>query len=196
MLCYVCSNSVPKAMTLEELKQQTKNEVELLTSTSAKAVIPKLDAMYLQDKECQIFWRVTTAHPSMDMNLRSLLIIYRFKHRRITPYWPKANGYAERLVKTIEKKHQDCSHAKEELETRDIQISMSISCNSSFYNEYLALWNIKQQKTRHSVTWTTNHSITSMKYYIRNITSGEIVLMKQPKQNKLSTPYNPKPFAV
>ena len=30
----------------------------------------------------------------------------------------------------------------------------------------------------------------------RNITSGEIILMKQPKQNKLSTPYNPKPFAV
>lgn len=27
-----------------------------------------------------------------------------------------------------------------------------------------------------------------------NITPGEIVLMKQPKQNKLSTPYNPKPF--
>ena len=33
-------------MTLEELIQQTKNEVELLTSTSAKAVIPKLDAIF------------------------------------------------------------------------------------------------------------------------------------------------------
>ena len=28
----------------------------------------------------------------------------------------------------------------------------------------------------------------------RNITPGEIVLIKQPKQNKLSTPYNPKTF--
>ena len=30
----------------------------------------------------------------------------------------------------------------------------------------------------------------------RNITPGEVVLMKQHKQNKLSTPYNPKSFAV
>ena len=28
------------------------------------------------------------------------------------------------------------------------------------------------------------------------ITPGNIVLMRQPKQNKLSTPYNPKPFVV
>ena len=30
----------------------------------------------------------------------------------------------------------------------------------------------------------------------RKITPGEVVLMKQHKQNKLSTPYNPKPFVV
>lgn len=30
----------------------------------------------------------------------------------------------------------------------------------------------------------------------RKITPGETVLMKQPKQNKLSTPYNPKSFVV
>ena len=30
----------------------------------------------------------------------------------------------------------------------------------------------------------------------RMITPGETVLMKQPKQNKLSTPHNPKPFVV
>lgn len=26
-----------------------------------------------------------------------------FKHRRITPYWPRANGEAERLVQTLQK---------------------------------------------------------------------------------------------
>ena len=30
----------------------------------------------------------------------------------------------------------------------------------------------------------------------RKISPGETVLMKQPKQNKLSTPYNPQPFVV
>ena len=30
----------------------------------------------------------------------------------------------------------------------------------------------------------------------RKIKPGETVLMKQPKQNKLSTPFNPKPFIV
>ena len=30
----------------------------------------------------------------------------------------------------------------------------------------------------------------------REIKPGEVVLMRQPKQNKLSTPYNPKPFVV
>ena len=31
---------------------------------------------------------------------------------------------------------------------------------------------------------------------VRNITPGETIVMKQPKQNKLSTLYNPKPFVV
>ena len=43
-----------------------------------------------------------------------------------------------------------------------------------------------------------------MKFYVDHktssqetqITPGNIVLMRQPKQNKLSTPYNPKPFVV
>lgn len=30
----------------------------------------------------------------------------------------------------------------------------------------------------------------------REIKPGEVVLIRQPKQNKLSTPYNPKPFIV
>ena len=30
----------------------------------------------------------------------------------------------------------------------------------------------------------------------RNITPGDIVIMRQPKRNKFSTPYNAKPFVV
>ena len=48
---------------------------------------------------------------------------------------------------------------------------------------------MQKQKTKICV----DHKVNAQD---RNITAGDIILLRQPKQNKGSTPYSPKPFAV
>lgn len=75
------------------------HEVELLTWTSAKAVLPKLDAIFARQGVPDIL-KSDNGPPLMGMNLKTFANYLGFKHRRITPY---ANGEAERLVQTLKK---------------------------------------------------------------------------------------------
>lgn len=77
-------------------------EVELLTSTSAKAVIPKLDAIFARQGVPDIL-KSDNGPPFNGHEFENFANHLGFNHRRITPYWPKANGEAEGLVKTLEK---------------------------------------------------------------------------------------------
>ena len=77
-------------------------EVELLTSTSAKAVIPKLHAIFARQGVSDIL-KSDNGPPFNGHEFENFANHLGFRHRRITPYWPKANGEAERLVKTLEK---------------------------------------------------------------------------------------------
>ena len=58
-------------------------------------------------------------HHLMVMNLKTFADYLGFKHRRITPCWPRANGEAERLVQTLEKSiritHLEGKNWKQEL---------------------------------------------------------------------------------
>ena len=113
-------------------------EVELLTSTSAKAVVPKLDAIFSRQGVPDIL-KSDNGPPFNGHEFKNFADYVGFKHRKITPLWPKANGEAERLVQTLEKKNQDCPHKRQELETRVIQVFAPVLCNSSFHNTCFAL---------------------------------------------------------
>ena len=60
--------------------------VEHLTSLTAKAVIPLLDKVF-----------------SISEDFRQFAKTLGFKHRKITPLWPRANAESERFMKTIGK---------------------------------------------------------------------------------------------
>ena len=79
-------------------------EVEMLTSVSARAVIPKLDAIFARQGIPDVL-KSDNGPPFNGSEFKNFADFLGFKHRRITPYWPKANGEAERLVQTLEKKH-------------------------------------------------------------------------------------------
>ena len=150
----------------------------------------------------------------------------RFKHRRIIPLWPKANGEAERLVQTHEKNIRialiEGKNWKQEL-YKFLRQYRATPHSTTHVSPYEAL-NSRKLKTWLPKTPTTcykqqlsmfQHPSASlaqrdslqkqeMKIYTdqkgnaqeRKITPEEVVLMKQHKQNKLSTPYNPNPFVV
>ena len=77
-------------------------EVEILTTTSAKATIPKLDAIFSRQGIPEIL-KSDNGPPFNSEEFKNFATLLGFEHRKITPYWPRANGEAERFMKTIEK---------------------------------------------------------------------------------------------
>ena len=76
--------------------------VEIVTSTSAKAVIPKLDAIFAQFGIPQIA-RSDNGPPFSSEDFKKFANYLGFKHQRITPLWPRANAEVERFMRTLKK---------------------------------------------------------------------------------------------
>ena len=76
-------------------------EVEIISSLTGKVVIQKLEGQFAR--------RVTPTIVKSDngapfqSELANYALLNGFKHRRVSPLWPEANGEAERLLKTIHK---------------------------------------------------------------------------------------------
>nr|XP_006825367.1 PREDICTED: uncharacterized protein K02A2.6-like [Saccoglossus kowalevskii] len=77
-------------------------EVEVSSSTSARAVIPRLDRIF------SLLGTPLIAHtdngPQFNgTEFESFANYLGFKHRKITPRWLRVNGEVERFTKTIKK---------------------------------------------------------------------------------------------
>jgi len=93
-------------------------EVEILTSTSAKAVIPKLDAIFARQGIPDVL-KSDNGPPFNGHEFKNFSEYLGLKHRRIAPYWPRANEEAECPVQTLEKSiriaHLEGKNWKQEL---------------------------------------------------------------------------------
>ena len=191
-------------------------EVEILTSTSARAVIPKLDAIFSRQGIPDIV-KSDNGPPFNGAEFKAYAEQSGFHHRRITPYWPRANGEAERFMSTIEKAirtaHIEKKNWKQEmykflrqyratphsstdispsealnqrkLKTELPQITSTITATSKL-----------QQKDAESKFKMAHYADQRARAKENFIKPGDTVLVRQPKQNKLSTPYNTSPFIV
>ena len=76
-------------------------EIDIIHSTSATAVIPKMDQMFATHG---IPYKVkTNGPPFQGEDFKTFSKVKGFEHRRITPYWPKANSEPERFMRTFGK---------------------------------------------------------------------------------------------
>ena len=76
--------------------------VELVSTTSAAAVIPRLDkifSMFGIPEEC----KSDNGPPFQSREFAEYAKTQGFRHRKITPLHPEANGEAERFVRTLQK---------------------------------------------------------------------------------------------
>ena len=200
-------------------------EVKILTTTSARAVIPKLDAIFARQGIPDVL-KSDNGPPFNGHEFKNFADYLGFKHRRITPYWPRANGEAERLVQTLEKSirtaHLEGKNWKQELYKflrqyratphSTTSVSPSEALNNRKLKTTIPELPLTQCNQQQSTPQDSSASIAQrdavqkqkMKIYAdlkahaeeREIKPGEVVLMRQPKKNKFSTPYNPKPFVV
>ena len=79
--------------------------VEPVSSTSAKCVIPKLDKIFSTFGIPEVL-RTDNGPPFQSEEFAQFAKFMGFKHRKIMPRWPQANGIAERLMKSLKKVYQ------------------------------------------------------------------------------------------
>ena len=73
-----------------------------MSSTSAKSVIPKLDAIFSRQGIPDVL-KSDNGPPFTSLEFNKFAEYLGFQHRRVTPCWPKANGEAERFMRALEK---------------------------------------------------------------------------------------------
>ena len=76
--------------------------VEPVTTTSAAAVIPKLDQIFAFCGTPEIV-KSDNGPPFNGEEFKMFAREVGFRHRKVTPLWPRANGEVERFVKTLKK---------------------------------------------------------------------------------------------
>lgn len=80
-------------------------EVEIVSSTSAQQVIPKLDRIFSSFGVPDIV-RTDNGPPFNSREFADFADYLGFKHRRVTPRWPQANGEVERFMRTLKKAYR------------------------------------------------------------------------------------------
>ncbi|XP_053398170.1 uncharacterized protein K02A2.6-like [Mercenaria mercenaria] len=84
--------------------------VKIINSTSSKTVILKLDSIFSEFRICE-FLKSDNGPPMNGHDFAQFANYMGFKHRRITPLLPQANGECERFMRSIGKAIR-ASHAQ------------------------------------------------------------------------------------
>ena len=89
-------------------------EIEIVHSTSAKAVIPKLDRIFAAYGVPQVV-KSDNGPPFSGSEFAQFARYLGFKHRKVSPLWPEANGEVERFMKTFGKVLRTTAHWKQDM---------------------------------------------------------------------------------
>ena len=186
---------------------------ELIHSTSAKAVIPRLDRLFSIFDRPDVL-KSDNGPPFNSSDFRRFSKELGFIHRKVTPLWPEANGEAERFVRTFKKLLLTSGQNwKKDMHSFFRSYRMTSHCTTgippatAFFNRSFkgkfpeVMW---KSSTSQSLVARDTVQKAKMKKYADNrrntkqsqMALGDCVLVKQPKVNKFSTPFCPKPYRV
>lgn len=193
-------------------------EVEILHSTTAKAVIPKLDSIFSRQGIPDVV-KSDNGPPFNSCEFANFASFLGFHHRKVTPYWPKANGEVERFMRTLgkairtanveQKNWKQAMHVFLRQYRATPHTTTNLSPSEALNNRQLKiplpqLTEVPESHVDKSIRTNDAEKKLKMKEYadqkqhskVSEIKVGDTVLIRQPKVNKLTTPFNPKPFVV
>ena len=191
-------------------------EIEIVHSTSAKAVIPKLDRIFAAYGVPQVV-KSDNGPPFNGSEFAQFAKYLGFKHRKVSPLWPEANGEVERFMKTFGKVLRTTAHWKQDMYQFLRNYRATPHCTTGVAPATALFGRPIRTKLPNPVVVTSgeNHDPVAMrerdahqKLEIKtraesrrtikdcDIQVGDTVLVKQPKRQKLSTPYHPTPLTV
>jgi len=191
-------------------------EVELLSTTSAAATIPKLDMIFARQGNPEVM----TSDNGPPFNSKEFAMyaeVEGIRHRKVTPLWPQANGEAERFMQPLQKairtahtegknwrrtlckflrNYRAAPHGTtgippfDALQSRKMRTVLpELSMRPQGDEEMRERDRREKEKMKQYADHRANAKQSDLK-------PGDTVLVRQPKENKLSTPYDPKPYQV
>ena len=193
-------------------------EVEFVSSTSIRAVAPKLDKIFSTHGIPEVV-KSDNGPPFNGKEFTEYAEMKGFHHRKISPLWPEANAQAENFMKTLQKAartaHTSNLMWKSEVynfllnyrATPHSSTNMSPSevlMNRKIRTKVPQIYKVANAKIDTELRQTDEKSKRIMKTYAdkqRNVKPhgfqiGDTVLVKQQKNNKLTTPYSDKPYII
>ena len=192
--------------------------VEFLTSTSASATIPKLDKIFsLFGIPEEI--KSDNGPPFQGEEFKEYAKSVGFRHRKITPLHPEANGQAERFVRTLKKAvdtfvaegknwkreihnflrvYRSTPHATTGRSPFELIFGRPMDTKLPKVSGELHLEKDVQLRVRDKTAKKKEkkYADTRRRTKLRKFMMGETVLVRQEKRNKLSTPFEPIPYHV
>ena len=191
--------------------------IEILTSITANAIVPRLDRIFAMFGIPSIC-RTDNGPPFNGQDFADFAESMVFKHRKVTPLHPEANGHAEKfmqpLKKAIQTAHAEGSNFKNEINKfirnyvatphfttgvspAEMMFSRKIKTKLPEFAPKLKLPD-KFEGKRDEIKKQQNKVYADKKRGAKpsEIKVGDKVLIKQRKRNKLSTNFNPTPATV
>ena len=191
--------------------------VEIIKSTSAQTVLPCLDRIFSEFGIPDTL-RTDNGPPFNSVLFASFAKDLGFCHRKVTPYWPRANGEVERFMKTIKKSikaaHVDSRNWKQAMHRFLRNYRATPHCSTGKPPATLLFSNAIKTKlpeltdedmSRSGIASKDASSKKLMKDYADSkayvktseIEVGDVVIVKQnPSYKKSDPPYRSTPYRV
>ena len=193
-------------------------EVEIVSSTSAKSTILKLERIFATHGIPKVL-KSDNGPPFQSHEFRLYLKELGIKHKPSSPLWPQGNGQAENfmkpLVKAVKSAHHENKDWKREmfkfllnyratphtttgkspaelLYNRKIQTKLP---QVTVENESLLHQEVKERDERLKKN-QKDYADSKRRVKCADIKKTDLVLVRQPKSNKMSTKYDPIPYEV
>ena len=197
-------------------------EVEIISNLSARTVLPKLENIFAR-QGIPLTLKTDNGPPFNGQEFHTFSKQYGFNHRKVTPYWPEANGEVERFMKTLNKfirtqvvekfnwkselatflrHYRSTPHASTKISPfhaltgRKMNAGLPSATLLSKPISTSSLHTLIFQNDNKSKQIMTKYANKKRKTKPHTLKIGDIVLVKQKKINKFSTPFNPNPYTV
>ena len=197
-------------------------EVEIVRSTSASSIMPKLDRIFSTHGIPQVI-RSDNGPPFTSKEINEYMRENGIDHRRITPLWPQANSEAESFMKPLTKAIRS-AHAEgrswmkclykfllnyrttphsttgcppaELLFNRKVRNKLPHITAATLNDDKSTNFKEVREKDRRAKLKMKTYADERTKAKSSDIKIGDAVLARQRKQNKFSTRFDPVPFQV
>ena len=192
-------------------------EVEIVSSTSAKSTIPKLHAIFARHGVPDVV-KSDNGPPFNSNDFANFASYLGFKHRKVTPLWPQANGGVERMMRTFKKviqaAHLEGKTWKQELFKALMNYRATPHCTTgispaqALFNRPIRTRLPESQATPSAaddqIRLNDNERKREMKEYadsrrsatVPDLQVGDNVIVRQPATSKVTTAYRPEPLQI